>query len=290
MKNFFIRIVFVGIAVPILFMIALFVPWMDHAPIAIIILAFTLGASFELKRIMEPSGDSRRTLIAALLSISPPVTVYAVRLTGFGSNLLESWLAPLAIVMFAGFIVCAVPLAFPRRVESIPTSSHQASANTFYLMYPGALSSAIIVILGAPKSAGYLVVWFALIVFGNDSLAWLAGVTLGRLRGIFPVSPKKSLEGFLAGMAGSMGASLLGPVMFPGLVPRQWLTLALLGFASGIAVVTGDLFESALKRSASVKDSGSIVPGRGGMLDSFDSLLFSAPVFVSFIAFMGLLG
>jgi phosphatidate cytidylyltransferase len=288
MKNFIIRIVFVGITVPILFLIALFIPWMDHAPIALIVLAFTIGASFELRRIMEPSGSAGRTFITAVLSSAPPLTVYIVRLVGSGNNIFESWLAPLAVVMLAGFIVCALPLAFPGKVESISTSVSKASSNAFYLLYPGALSSAMIVILGAPNGAGTLVVWFALIVFGNDSLAWLAGVTLGRMRGIFPVSPKKSFEGFVAGMAGSLGSALLGPIMFPGLVPREWLTLTLLGLACGAAVVTGDLFESALKRSACVKDSGTIVPGRGGILDSFDSLLFAAPVFVAIIAMMDL--
>ncbi len=289
MKNFIIRIVFVCIAVPILFILALFVPWMDHAPIALIVLAFTIGASLELRRIMEPSGGRWRTVQSVVLSAAPPVTVYVVRLAGYGSNLAESWLAPLAIAVGTGFIVCAIPLAFPRKLESIAASASHASANAFFLLYPGALSSAIMVLLGAPEGAGTLVVWFAVIVFGNDSLAWLAGVTLGRIRGIFPVSPKKSLEGFLAGMAGSVGAALSGPLLFPAVVPRAWLTLSILGLASGLAVVTGDLFESALKRSASVKDSGSIVPGRGGMLDSVDSLLFAAPVFTAFMALIGLL-
>jgi phosphatidate cytidylyltransferase len=290
MKNFVIRIVFVGITVPILFALALFVPWMDHAPLALVVLVFTVGASFELRNIMEPAGGPLRIVISAVLSAAPPLTVYVVRIAGIGSNLAESWLAPLAAVMVAGFLISAIPLAFPGKLDSIPASVGNASSNSFYLLYPGALSSAIIVILGAPDGAGSLVVWFALIVFGNDSLAWLAGVTLGRKRGIFPVSPKKSLEGLLAGMTGSIAAALLGPIIFPEVIPGNWPVLALLGLASGACVVAGDLFESALKRSASVKDSGSIVPGRGGMLDSFDSLLFTAPVFATFAAFMGLLG
>jgi len=112
-------------------------------------------------------------------------------------------------------------------------------------------------------------------------------VTLGHKRGIFTVSPNKSLEGLLAGMAGSVGFAFLGPVLLPGIVPRSWPTLLALGLACGVAVVAGDLFESAIKRSAGVKDSGSIVPGRGGILDSFDSLLFAAPVFIGVLAAAG---
>jgi phosphatidate cytidylyltransferase len=121
-----------------------------------------------------------------------------------------------------------------------------------------------------------------MIVFANDSLAWLFGITLGKHRGLFKVSPNKSLEGFIAGMAGSIIATLLGPVLFP-FIPARWALLVAMGLVCGITGVAGDLFESALKRSAGVKDSGRLIPGRGGFLDSFDSILFTAPTFVAFL-------
>ncbi len=289
MSNFVTRILFVGIAVPLLFALALYVPFMNHAPLALIVLAFAVGTSLELVRMLEPDATAIRSIIAVVLGISPPVVVYVARLACPEGSLAASWLAPLACVMIAGFLMAAAPLALPRKADTIETSIRRASANALYLMYPGALSSAIIVILGATEHSGPLLIWFAMIVFGNDSLAWLAGVTLGRRRGIFAVSPNKSLEGLIAGLAGSLGSALAGPFLFPSAIPRDWAALAALGVLCGAAVVVGDLFESAIKRSAGVKDSGTIVPGRGGILDSFDSLLFAAPVFAGLLAVVGVL-
>lgn len=289
MNNFVTRIVFVGTIVPLLFALILLVPSYNHLPIVVIIMIFCGGAALELRRIVEPSAERLRSAAALVLALVPPTTVYIARLANEHGGIAGGWLAPLAVVLIAAFSIGAIPIAFPKNESMLPTAVSRAGANALYLVYPGALSSAMIAILGAPRGAGMLLVWFAFMVFGNDSMAWLAGVTLGRHRGIFAVSPNKSLEGTIAGIAGSVVAALLGPVLLPALVPADWALLVGLGLAVGFTVVAGDLLESALKRSAGVKDSGTIVPGRGGMLDSFDSLLLSAPVFAAFIAAMGLL-
>lgn len=290
MNNFISRILFVGIAVPLLFALALFVPWMNHAPIALILLAFTAGAAIELKALVEPGSGSSVSIVAVSLALLPPVAVFAAGLALDPAGPDRAWLAPLAASMMAGFIVAAAPLAFPKSSESIAASTAKAAARALYLLYPGALSSAIIALLAAPVYSGRLLIWFALIVFGNDSLAWLIGVTMGKRRGIFAVSPNKSLEGLVAGMAGSVAASVAGPLLVPSIASVPWPVLVVLGLVTGAAVVAGDLFESSLKRAAGVKDSGTIVPGRGGVLDSFDSLLYAAPVFASFAALAGALG
>ncbi len=287
MSNFVTRILFVGAAVPALFALAVYVPFMDHLPLAALVLAFAAGSGVELRRMMEPSAGAPRSVAAALLAVLPGAAVYAVRLARPEAGLAASWLAPVAGVAIGAFLASALPVALPRKADSVRSSVSVASSNAFYLLYPGALASAIVVILGSTEESGLLLIWFATVVFGNDSLAWLAGVTLGRRRGIFTVSPNKSLEGLVAGMAGSVGFSFLGPVLMPGIVPWSWPMLIDLGLGCGVAVVAGDLFESSIKRSAGVKDSGSIVPGRGGILDSFDSLLFAAPVFIGVLAAAG---
>jgi len=289
MKNFITRILFVSITVPVLFALAIFVPFMNHAPIALLSLAFTIGSSVELLKMIEPNAGKSRTLEAVALGSLPSLAVYGTRLALYDASLAITWLVPLVLIAIMAFLVSAIPMALPANVDTIPTTIRRASANALYLMYPGFLSTSIIVILGVPEGAGFILVWFALIAFGNDSLAWLAGVTLGKRRGIFAVSPNKSLEGLIAGIAGSVGFALAGPFLFKAYIPRDWLLLTALGFGCGMAVVLGDLFESAIKRSAGVKDSGSIVPGRGGILDSFDSLLFAAPVFSGILAFAGIL-
>jgi phosphatidate cytidylyltransferase len=129
-----------------------------------------------------------------------------------------------------------------------------------------------------------LIVAFLCVVFANDSLAWAAGMLFGRTnRGVFAVSPNKSVAGFVAGLAASVGVGLALAAYLPAVFTASrfppLVSGLVLGLSTGVAAVLGDLAESAFKRSADVKDSGSLIPGRGGILDSIDSLALSAPVF-----------
>lgn len=109
----------------------------------------------------------------------------------------------------------------------------------------------------------------------NDTGAYCVGVPLGRHRLIERVSPGKSVEGFVGGLIFSMvgGALIAWLVDF-----RTPLFGALLGLVVGLVAVLGDLVESKLKRSVAIKDSGTFLPGHGGFLDRFDSLIFVLPV------------
>ena len=110
----------------------------------------------------------------------------------------------------------------------------------------------------------------------SDTVAYFTGSRFGKHK-IWPnVSPKKSIEGSIAGLATSIGVSLgFGIVFGSGHIP----SFVFLGLALGIMAQLGDFFESALKRSRSVKDSGKILPGHGGILDRVDSLLFVVPTY-----------
>lgn len=130
---------------------------------------------------------------------------------------------------------------------------------------------------------------FLLMVFLCDSLAWLFGITLGKgNRGIIKASPNKSIAGFIGGFAGSIIAGLLGYFVWPEIFGGSILKIIIMGAIIAFTSITGDLAESVLKRSADCKDSGFIIPGRGGILDSIDSILTSAPVyFLLFKLFFG---
>ncbi len=124
-----------------------------------------------------------------------------------------------------------------------------------------------------------------LLVFGNDTFAYIFGMLLGKKsRNILSVSPNKSLVGFIGGGVMTIVLSLLWTQLFPSLkaliAPYQAL---LLGLIVAIAGNLGDLIESVFKRGANVKDSGTIILGRGGLLDSIDSLLAVTPLFYLFL-------
>jgi phosphatidate cytidylyltransferase len=124
---------------------------------------------------------------------------------------------------------------------------------------------------------------FLLIVIVNDSFAWFFGVLFGKNnRGFVKISPNKSIAGFAGGILVSTAVG--GALQYFGvlqLAPSAHAPLAGLvtGFLCALAATLGDLAESALKRSAAVKDSGTLFPGRGGVLDSLDSIAMAAPVF-----------
>ncbi len=124
---------------------------------------------------------------------------------------------------------------------------------------------------------------FLLMLWANDTGAYLTGRWLGRTKLFERHSPKKTWEGFFGGVLISAGAGLIISYYFTELTWRQWVSAAVL---IGCFGTLGDLTESMLKRSLQVKDSGSLLPGHGGLLDRFDGLLLAAPVVFTYLYFI----
>jgi phosphatidate cytidylyltransferase len=114
------------------------------------------------------------------------------------------------------------------------------------------------------------------IIWIGDTAAYYWGRALGRHALAPKVSPRKTVEGAIAGLIGSIAAGVIAGTWFLG---QAWSNLLWISSLTAVAGQLGDLAESVLKRSAAVKDSSSIVPGHGGILDRLDSLFFAAPVF-----------
>lgn len=124
---------------------------------------------------------------------------------------------------------------------------------------------------------GILWIFFLLsIVFAGDTGAYYVGSYLGRHKLCPAVSPGKTIEGSVGGLVANLGVGALFKWFF--LTSLSWGFCILFSIIIGIAGQVGDLFESELKRSSNIKDSGVILPGHGGVLDRIDALLFAAPV------------
>ncbi|UWX54110.1 phosphatidate cytidylyltransferase [Maribacter litopenaei] len=122
--------------------------------------------------------------------------------------------------------------------------------------------------------AKLLIMGIFILIWVNDSFAYIVGKTMGRTK-LFPiVSPKKTVEGTVGGYIFALGAAYIMGTQEQIIGSIQWMLLASVIVVMGSL---GDLIESKLKRSAGVKDSGAILPGHGGMLDRLDSLVFAAP-------------
>jgi phosphatidate cytidylyltransferase len=164
--------------------------------------------------------------------------------------------------------------AFKSRVEN---SISRISSTLFGVAYVPVMLGHMNLLRNDQVMPGFkLLVLILVLVWANDTGAYFTGLTLGKKPLAPRVSPKKSWEGLWGGMALSVSVSLV--------LARYWvyeLTLLHAGvIALGVVAfgTLGDLFESMLKRDAGIKDSGTMLPGHGGLLDRFDSLIFAVPI------------
>lgn len=120
-----------------------------------------------------------------------------------------------------------------------------------------------------------LILAIFIMLWANDTLAFVFGKWLGKNKLFERLSPKKTIEGFVGGLIGSIVAGVILSIYHHEVNLVYWIVLSLVVSVAG---TFGDLFESMLKRNAGVKDSGNVIPGHGGVLDRLDSFLFAAPI------------
>jgi phosphatidate cytidylyltransferase len=120
----------------------------------------------------------------------------------------------------------------------------------------------------------------------NDTGAYLVGSFIGKHKLYERISPNKTWEGTLGGIALCIALSFVMVHIFPQLALKHWVVISVIVAVFG---TLGDLVESMLKRMAGIKDSGKLMPGHGGVLDRFDSLFFATPFVFCYLALMGLL-
>ena len=129
----------------------------------------------------------------------------------------------------------------------------------------------------------YTVLSILILIWTNDSFAFIVGKNLGKRKLFVSISPKKTIEGFFGGPMFSITSGYIISMYITDYSLLNWIVIAIIVSIIG---TIGALIESKFKRQANVKDSGSIMPGHGGMLDRFDSLLFAAPFVYLYINFI----
>ena len=279
-KHFLTRILLVAIAFPVLGTLIFLVPQLGHLAFNAIVVAVTVIGAFEAEGLFRSKKIRTARWLAPVLGGTLPVAAYLETMGIIPQAAHGLWLV-------AAFAILLVRSILFQTNRSLPALLSFTASSVFVLLYPG-LSLAYIVRLSGLPDPSLTILFFLCIVFGNDMAAYFAGSMWGRSTCLrLPVSPQKSAVGFAAGIGGSFivvfGFRLLAPG-FLGLSVGAEIALA---FVVGIAVIVGDLVESGLKRSAGVKDSGVVIPGRGGVLDSVDSMVLAAPLLYGFLLLVG---
>jgi phosphatidate cytidylyltransferase len=197
----------------------------------------------------------------------------------------------LGAAAFAPFVFLAIGM----RRQQLPTAFPAASASVAAITYT-ALPLGLLVVVSGLWAGGFLLVYLLLVVWAGDTFAYYTGRAIGRHKLAPRISPGKTWEGTIASFLGSIvvgwavlahARAICEPLVKTGVLTRERAFLAeplplaaiiTLSALINVASQLGDLVESLIKRGAGVKDSGTLLPGHGGMLDRIDALLFAAPV------------
>lgn len=181
-----------------------------------------------------------------------------------------------------GLLFIGFSLLFLFRIRNIETAARDVALALLAFLYIPFLLMHLVLLRQTPFGIQWLIV-IMLIVMTNDSAAYYSGSAFGKHR-LYPlVSPKKSIEGAIGGLLGSLVGTMLAKFTF---FPQLTFTdAAVTAIVVGMVGQAGDLFESLLKRSFGVKDSGTLIPGHGGVLDRLDSILFAAPIAYYYVLF-----
>jgi phosphatidate cytidylyltransferase len=280
MKKLVQRFLIFIIGLPLVVAVVLFLPYRGHLAVNILTILFSGLGSVEFARILGKKGLVIHPAEALLLGILGPASLTAASLmtaaltTAAGPGP-EDRILPVVFILgafwlFVSRVFCSA--------EKLAAYTARIAAGLSVMIYPGLFMTWVVRMTMLPGAKTALLI-FLLMVFANDSAAWALGTLFGKgSRGIVKASPNKSIPGFAGGIAASIligvGADTLG-LTPERLAPAGFLT----GLCTGIAASLGDLVESAMKRSSGVKDSGVLIPGRGGVLDTIDSICLAAPVF-----------
>ena len=268
------RILVAVVGVPLLLCVILFLPTVFWA----LVVTFISGVA--VHELLNVAGEGKITVpmrvVTLLSAVLIPLGVW------FG------WAIPVAGVCV--FLVLAVSFWCAIRAYN----DGDVSIGVYHVMltlFGGSiipLGLSALVQLRGMEHGRYLVLLAIFLNFATDTVAYFGGVFLGKHRGIIRVSPKKSLEGYISGFLGGMLFAVLYGLVI-GVIEDcsvNPLSLALCGLLGALFTELGDLVFSFIKRQYDIKDYGHLLPGHGGMLDRFDSMILCAPVVLFIVTYL----
>ncbi|MDA1189048.1 MAG: phosphatidate cytidylyltransferase [Chloroflexi bacterium] len=264
-RNLVIRIITGVVAIPLLAVVIWAgLPWVTVVAAIVAAIAATEVCIMAAKRGEHPS-----VLVAV-------VWAWGLVIAGHFSALdVPAYLTVLPAIV-AGLVFAFIGAL----IQKASDAASSIASTTLAACYSGGLLLFVPLLREAPDGTEGLYLLF-IGVFATDILAYSVGRLIGRHRMAPSISPGKTWEGVVGGLAGGIGAMIAATAVF-GMGIVVWQAVVL-GIVVAAVAMVGDLFESKLKRIAGVKDSGWLVPGHGGLLDRLDSILFNIPVLYLFM-------
>ncbi|HEU4940455.1 MAG TPA: phosphatidate cytidylyltransferase [Candidatus Eisenbacteria bacterium] len=271
------RLLSAALFLPLLVLLA----WIGSVPYLLFTMAVVGLGLREFYLLLEAKGLSPHWKSGMLAVLLLPIGGYL----RFRTHRMEEW----HVGAFFTILIGAVLLAELRRGAGKQAVANSAATFLGFL-YIGWLGTHLGALRELPfavrrpylEGMSYALLPFAL-AWSCDTAAYAVGRAFGKTKLMPSVSPGKSLEGSIAGLLASIGAALLARAWFARYLTA--LDAVVLGALVGVFGQLGDLVESLLKRDAETKDSSTLIPGHGGVLDRFDSLLFAAPIVYYYLIF-----
>lgn len=273
MSNFLKRSL-TGIAFAVIVLIAIIIHPLVFAPVFGAILFLT---QFEFYKLAKQSDSSPQKMVGSVLGLLIFILSFLI------TNSLISRVYILLLIPFLFFVFVAE--LFNKNNNSLKNSAITI-AGLIYVALPFSLLNFIVFteISGRNTFYPWVLVGIFIIIWTYDSMAYVFGSLLGKHKIAANISPEKSWEGLIGGAIFAVIAGIVNAVIFQELNIINWIIIALITVVFG---TTGDFFESKLKRKIGIKDSGNILPGHGGLLDRFDSLLFAIPIIFVWLHLFG---
>lgn len=244
-------------------------PWL----VALTAVVF-LAALWEWFRLAEVE-DTLQRLVLLVANLALMVALVWASRTQTGGSLVLLWIS--VVVGVVWWLLALLWLRHHRFASDHDTHARVFKLAAGTLAVIPAWSALAVIHAGEPDGHRWLLLVLAMI-WAADSGAYFAGRRLGRRKLSPQISPNKTVEGLLGGLAAALLLALVA-APFAGASLAQLPAVALVALAATGFSVIGDLFESLLKRHVGVKDSGDLIPGHGGILDRLDSVLAALPVF-----------
>ncbi len=259
-------------------------------PILVASLVISLGCLWEYYQISSRDEGNRPFVVAGMVmaaAVNILMYLYAFgRVYGYAA-----YVAPFDARFIFAVLAVGLPIVFAVHIYKRPVAGgiYSLATTVFGVVFIAFLFSHIILLKSLKDGYIYVLILNAIVML-NDSGAYFGGVYFGKHKAGFKVSPNKSWEGYFSGLLTSIIAMLLISMVLESFFGKSLFSMVeatIIGIVISVIGNIGDLAESAIKRDGSIKDSGSLIPGHGGLWDVFGSITVSLPLVYYYLVLKG---